>query len=62
MFELMQELKGQTIDNSKEGVYLQKIRKEWKYVEDYIAALEELALSVMPSELLKEFRRIAEYE
>ena len=56
MFELMQELKGQAIDNSKEGVYLQKIRKEGKYVEDYIHALEELALSVMPSELLKEIQ------
>ncbi|QDF15521.1 hypothetical protein QE328_gp046 [Pseudomonas phage vB_PaM_EPA1] len=56
MFELMQELEGQAIDNSKEGVYLQEIRKEWKYVEDYIHALEELALSVMPSELLKEIQ------
>ncbi len=59
MFELMKELKGQTIDNSKEGVYLQKVLREWTYLEDYIHSLEELALSVMPSELLEEMQKDA---
>ncbi|UPW35853.1 hypothetical protein QE320_gp051 [Pseudomonas phage EM] len=59
MFELMKELKGQTIDNSKEGVYLQKVLREWTYLEDYIHSLEELALSVMPEECLEEMQRDA---
>ncbi|WEY17793.1 hypothetical protein QE321_gp029 [Pseudomonas phage SPA01] len=59
MFELMQELEGQAIDNSKEGVYLQKVLREWTYLEDYIHSLEELALSVMPEECLEEMQRDA---
>ncbi|WIC39309.1 hypothetical protein VDTJJZMW_CDS_0186 [Pseudomonas phage LPS-5] len=59
MFELIKELKGQTIDNSKEGVYLQKVLREWTYLEDYIHSLEELALSVMPEECLEEMQRDA---